>query len=549
MSALVMPCVLEAALESCLDRKPLGEHSRYAAEYLRKKIFSKYSEGVISKKAENRALEKFAAGCVSVENFEIRPGDLFDETLLSRFRDRCKQFFVGIDPESFSLPSLHQRGGVGPGASIAAHGTDFLRKFYYGPVSCTSRDVMHAYLRGCASNPLDLIAAKNAAEVFGWWVEDCSRISFVEKNVDEARTIATEPSVNMFFQLAIGDVINERLGHIYKWSKSSTPNLNRIMAYAGSKSGFFTTIDLQSASDSIGLALCRYALPSYLYELLLLYRCSSTKLPGGQQIRLPMVSTMGNGWTFSLMTALLYCALHAVCDVVGDSSDIRSCSVFGDDIVIPYYLTRGTNRILKLLGFVVNQGKSYSEGAFRESCGHDFYDGKFVRPVYIRKLDTQNSLYVAFNRLAEWGAFHDVDLYPVLKLLADRVPRVLVPMHADFASGFRVPSLLSQSMMIKGGLWRYKRFEAVPITYDVAEVPVRVRTLSPSVNPEGVFVSFIGGYLRNGKISERSERKVHWRLAKRITPNWDTRDSPPCPGWDKAAERRWKASVGSFFMD
>jgi hypothetical protein len=547
MSALVMPCVLEAALESCLDSQSLGTESRYAAEYLRKKIFSKYGTGKISKDAEDRALKKFSAGCVSVENFKIEAGDLFDELLLGHFRDRCSQFFGGIDPVDFSLPSLHQRGGVGPGASVAAHGTDFLRKFYYGPVSCTSRDVMHSYLRGCASNPLDLIAAKNAAEVFGWYVEDCSRISFVEKNVDEARTIATEPSINMFFQLAIGDVINRRLGQLYKWSKSSTPDLNRLMAYVGSRNGFFATIDLQSASDSIGLALCKYALPSYLYELLLLFRCSSSKLPGGQKIRLPMVSTMGNGWTFSLMTALLYCALHAVCDIVGDSDDIRSCNVFGDDIVIPYNLYRGTIRILKLLGFVVNREKSYSEGSFRESCGHDFYDGKFVRPVYIRRLDTINSLYVAFNRLAEWGAFHDVKLWPVLKLLAQQVPRVFVPMHSDYASGFRVPSILSQSMLIKGGLWRYKRYEATPLTYDVSEEPVRARTLDPSVNSDGVFVSFLGGYLRNGKISERSERKVNWRLVKRITPNWDTRDAPPCPGWDQEAERRWKASVGYFF--
>lgn len=549
MSALVVPCALEAVLESCLDSAPsVGTESRFAIEYLRKKVFSKYGEGRISKGAEERALDKFLTSALRTKRFEVKPGDLFDELLLGHFRDRCHQFFGGIDPDSFALPKLHQLGGAGPGKSVKAYGTDFLRKFYYGPVSATSVDVMHSYLRGCATNPLDLQAAKRGTELFGWYVEDCSRISFVEKNVDEARTIATEPSVNMFFQLAIGEVINKRLGQCYKWSVSSTPNRNRLMAFEGSVHDNLCTIDLQSASDSISLALCKYALPSYLYELLLLFRCSRSKLPGGRVITLPMVSTMGNGWTFSLMTALLYCALHACCDVVGDSDDIRSCSVFGDDIVVPKNLYRATVRILGLLGFVVNKGKSYNEGPFRESCGHDFYAGKYVRPVYIRRLDTQDSLYVAFNRLAEWGAFHSVNLKPALKLLASQVRRTFVPLHSDYASGFRVPSSLSRHMLSTrryGALvWEYKCYNAVPITYDVAEIPVRGRTLDPLVNPDGVMVAYLGGYLRNGKISERSEKKVRWRLAKRVTPHWDFRDSSPCPGWDQEAERRWKALVG-----
>ncbi len=548
MPALVAPNALDAILQQTLDSQSLNPFQQYASDILRKKIFSKYTTGQISDHAESFALHKFLNGALRTSRHVVAPKDLFDELLLGHYRDRCNRFFGGIDPEEFSLSRLHPRGGVGPGASVKARGTDFLRKMYYGPVSASSVDVLHAYFRACSYNPLDLMAARRGSELFGSYVEDCSRISFVEKNVDEARTIATEPSANMYFQLAIGEVINDRLGQVYSWSKSNTPARNRLLCRVGSVNGSFSTIDLQSASDSIGLALCKYSLPTYLYEILDLYRCSRSKLPSGDVIRLPMVSTMGNGWTFSLMTALIYCIVHSVCDVVGSPRDIESCSVFGDDIIVPTKLYRATVRLLGLLGFIVNEGKSFSEGPFRESCGHDFFNGRFVRPVYIRRLDTDSSLYVAFNRLAEWGAFHSVDLYPVLSYLKRSVKDIRVPLFADYSSGFRVPSFLASHMYGSPGLWRYKALQAVANSYDVSEDPVRVKTLDPRVNPEGVLVSFIGGYLRNGKISERSERKVHWRLAKRVTPTWEYRDADPCPGWAMEAERRWKLAVGVVFV-
>lgn len=545
-TTLVAPNALVASLNS-ISTSNLDEIQSFALAYQKRKLLSKLTTGSITPRAEAAATEKFLRMCKHVRGFSITPQNFIDEYLLGHFRKCSLAFFDGIDPEEFSLPNLHRLGGVGPGASILSHGSDFLRKMYYGPVSCTSVDVMHSYLRGCRSNPTDLAAAKRGIEIYGWNLSDSSRISFVEKNVDEARTIATEPSINMFYQLAIGEVINKRLSRMFCYSKEHTPKRNRALCRIGSIDGSFATIDLQSASDSIGLDLCKWVIPSYIMDLLLLFRCDRSQLPSGEILKLPMVSTMGNGWTFSLMTALISCACRAVCELFGSPEDSLNTSVFGDDIVIPTHLYGMTVRLLELLGFIVNSEKSYSDGPFRESCGHDFYHGRFCRPVFVRRLDTVSSLYVAFNRLAEWGAFHSIDVTSTLRLIRKSISEeLLVPLDSDYSSGLRVPQLLARRHLWKGGLWSFKRLEPSAMTYDVTDEPTRSRSMSPQVNPDGCMVAFLGGYLRNGKISERSAHKVRWRLARRTTVNWDYRHALPCPGWDSEAERRFAATLVSI---
>jgi len=536
----VAHCVLDSILKGCLAGGSLNHIKAFAMDYQGKKFLSKFV-GAGGLGAHQRALEKFLTNCIRVKHFEIVAREPGDAEYLSAYQRRTELFFSGIPIDDLSLPSLHRRGGVGPGKSVKSFGTDFLRKLYYGPTSATSVDVLHSYIRGCVSNPTDLKAAICGLQVYGCHVEDSSRLSFVEKNVDEARTIATEPSVNMFFQLALGEVIHQRLRTVYRLDKRDTPLLNRFLCRLGSYNGSYATIDLSSASDSISKQLVKFSVPEFFSSYLERYRCEYSKLPDGRILKLPMISTMGNGWTFYLMTALLYCALHAVCDVEGRSTDVFGSSVWGDDIVLPTRYFGGMCRLLALLGFVVNREKSFNEGPFRESCGHDFYHGHFVRPVFLRRFDTQDSHYVAANRLAEWGAFHSVDVTPCLKYIISRIAEPLrVPRHEPMSSGLRVPLHLSRSKIDKNGSRRYKALIAVPLTYDVSDDPQRARTLSPSINPDGVMVALVGGFLRAGRISERSNTKVRWRLTRRLSPHWNLRDDVPNPGWGRIAEERWE---------
>jgi len=545
---LVTDSVLEASIRKRLKPFLTGDDARsYAARYMHDKCFSKFI-GNGGQDGKDRALMKFLLTCERVRSISLTPETFVDEYLIGHFRDRCRNFFDGISPDELSLDNLHQLGGVGPGASVGTRHTDFYRKLYLGPQSCTSLDVYHAYLRGSRSNPLCFSAAK-AASKFGVTVDRSSRLSFVEKNVTEHRTIATEPSINMFYQLAVGKVIEKRLKQVYAWDKKLTPAVNRESAFIGSIDNSLATVDLSSASDSISLQLCKMALPGYLNELLELFRCEYTKLPDGRVLKLPMISTMGNGWTFHLMTALLYCACHAVCDVFGSSGDLSRVSVFGDDIIIPSELTRWLYRLLDRLGFVVNTEKSFSDGLFRESCGHDFYQGHYVRPVFVRRLDTEASRYVAANRLLEWSCFHDIDLTPCIRLLKNSTRGFIVPRHYDYASGLRVSSVSARSKLIKGGVWRFKCLmpSLQPLHVD-RDGKVGEFDISSAGNPDGAYVSLIGGYLRNGSLMLRP-KDVTWRLANKMTPNWDYVNLPRIPGWDERADLNWKVKADLIFTD
>jgi len=78
------------------------------------------------------------------------------------------------------------------------------------------------------------------------------------------------------------------------------------------------------------------------------------------------VSSMGNGFTFELMSLILF----ALC-----KSLTQDCSVFGDDIIVPNNVAETLVRDLNNGGFVVNPEKSHIYDVYRESCGAHFLDG------------------------------------------------------------------------------------------------------------------------------------------------------------------------------
>jgi hypothetical protein len=58
--------------------------------------------------------------------------------------------------------------------------------------------------------------------------------------------------------------------------------------------------------------------------------------------------------------------------------------VFGDDIIVPREYVLSVVDELHTFGYVVNVGKSYWTGRFRESCGREYYDGHDVSIVKVR---------------------------------------------------------------------------------------------------------------------------------------------------------------------
>lgn len=421
-----------------------------------------------------------------------------------------------------------------------------------------------------------------------------SKMSFVPKSQDVSRTICTEPTLNMLFQKGIGRFLEDELKRLFRIDLSKQPALNCELARQGSVEQSYGTIDLSSASDSISMELCRQLLPGYLYRWLELTRSPITQLQNGDVIKLEMISSMGNGFTFPLQTLIFASLVVAVYGVLGIKPEYTrdgpsNFAVFGDDIIVRKDAYLLVTRTLEMFGFVVNVDKSFNNGPFRESCGSDFFCGHNVRGVYIKELKHETDFYSAFNRCARWAARSGVELPRTLRHLLGQVPpnrRCLVPLWCGDAEGIHVPLCVlradprllarplmrflaegdkrrSSSTLKRAGrpvqqlarnvnrpwvdassiqlrqLRRAERrsrelFSDVFVYIQSVAHEIRVPTSSDQkgwtrgfgYNPEGLLQSFVAGFIRNGRMSIRSDRR-RTKVSLGVTSSWDDHNGAP----------------------
>jgi len=89
---------------------------------------------------------------------------------------------------------------------------------------------------------------------------------------------------------------------------------------------------------------------------------------------------MGNGFTFELETLIFMSLVSAVTGrKIGEE-----VFAFGDDLIFPSDLSEDVIACLRFFGFTPNLAKTFSHGPFRESCGGDYFSGRFVRPFYLK---------------------------------------------------------------------------------------------------------------------------------------------------------------------
>lgn len=306
--------------------------------------------------------------------------------------------------EHLDMSYLMSLWRFGPGASNGVSGTHCADKIYQNMTCTESAAPLVSYLR--SSNPyFSAFDAKNGS--LGYDLYSGSKLTTVPKNEDTVRVIAIEPSGNMALQLAAGQYITNVLTHI-GLDISNQQEKNKLLAKRGSIDGSLATIDLKSASDMFTPELIRLLLPSKWFELLMKIRSPETMV-GNESVKLNMISTMGNGFTFPLMTLCLVSLIYALrCRHNGPTLYISwvNTAVFGDDIIVPSSEYDELTQIIEAAGLIVNHDKSYSVGPFRESCGGDYNLGVDITPFYVRSLSSDPEIYVALNQVLEWSSKH-----------------------------------------------------------------------------------------------------------------------------------------------
>jgi hypothetical protein len=223
-----------------------------------------------------------------------------------------------------------------------------------------------------------------------------NRFVTVPKTALVDRSIAAEPSINVFYQLALGRELRKRLRQA-GWDLDVAQEVHRRVACESSVSREFCTLDLSNASDTVCTTLVRLCMPPCWFSQLDDLRSKFTKM-GNRWVRLEKFSSMGNGFTFELETILFAAIACAVVRKNGGKGELgKDVFVFGDDIIIPDAQYQNLDPVLRFCGFTLNKEKSFvGDVPFRESCGGDFFSGQPVRGYYLKQLPAGPEDFIPF---------------------------------------------------------------------------------------------------------------------------------------------------------
>lgn len=506
-----------------------------------------------------------------------RRENTIDDVLIGGFQRAFKRFSE-CSAFAYDYGLMYTQGRCGPGASIGATGKDFYSKWFDSRLSVTPRllDVWKVIVRrryNLSETIADGCRRKNRGS---YAIESDGRLCYVPKNVDTSRVVITQPTVNMWLQLGFGSQIEAALLQHFGISIQSRgcpgestlhwvpngdesfdslrpkvhrfpaqPDANRELAYLGSLDGSYATVDLKSASNSISLLMGRANLPAQFMQVLEVLRTNGVTTPEGERLSLDMIATMGNGYTFPLMTSIIACVVESVYSSLGiplmrgSGSQPGNFAVFGDDIIVDTRAVSRLYRLLDLLGFTVNADKSFVEGPFRESCGADFYLGHNVRPVFVKRLSSNHDVFVAINGLVRWCAMHKIDLRWTFRLLlrwliGDRPRRDVcayaVPLHASDDSGLTIPSTVSHGRRTSHGTWVYTCHVPKRHMLVFDDLRCRVRLEGDEITPKlrsryyssfGRLLASVAGYIRGDRLILKIEDIPIYGTEERISINWD----------------------------
>lgn len=258
-----------------------------------------------------------------------------------------------------------------------------------------------------------------------------NRFTTVPKTSLIDRSIAIEPSINVFYQLAIGSALRRSLRASHGWDLDTAQDVHRQVAARASVTREFATLDLSNASDTVAYNLVKLLLPRSWFEVMDALRSPMTTHPDrpASWVKLEKFSSMGNGFTFELETVLFSAIAIYVSRLHGSEGVLGSdVFVFGDDIIVRDEVVREVTGLLNYLGFTLNKEKSFAGmSPFRESCGADFWNGADVRPSYLKRdpanvqesFGVANRIYQASQRLV---AIRGYGLNRAWRFAVSRVP-------------------------------------------------------------------------------------------------------------------------------
>ena len=512
----------------------------FAAYALAKSVFKKFKDEVEPDAAQN-TIRDFKVANDSCENFCLDDRLDYETSLVVEYAKWILYHFTtsGCDYD-FDFSKIVASGKFGPGSSL---GTSEFTSAYFkigaAPLYATSELLSKAYTAGLQS-PSARLAEKLRVSRFGEIrIEKQGKLSLVPKSRTQNRVICVEAGVNTFFQLSLGQMLEDKLRTVFGIDFKHQPERNAHLAYIGSKYDTYATIDLKQCSDYLSMNLIESIAPRQFYDIICALRTSEVKY-NDESIRLHMACTMGNGFCFPLQTLVLVSLVLGTYQVLGISpirarkATIGNYGVFGDDIVLRKEAFRLLAKTLSHCGFTVNEDKSFSTGAFRESCGSDFFQGKNVRGVYIKTLHGPPDVYTAINMLCVWSAQHGISLCNFVGALMESLPRrYFVPPDEPSFAGIWLNKPPPGSRFGYGFKYLALKFVPRKLCFNIVDLDperevkdkradlylIALKANRVFVNEEAVMQSLLIGAFREGSLALRAKRP-QFRLQSTKSPRW-----------------------------
>lgn len=284
-------------------------------------------------------------------------------------------------------------------------------------------------------------------------IVDGARASSVHKNNETDRFINVEPLFPMILQRICARKIKEVLTHHGNNLFPFREEVGRLEVSRDSqwehgqliKDKTLATIDFKNASDSVLWRVVLALFPKQLTGYLMKFRSHFVTFKDFL-VEPFKLSSMGNGFTFEVMTALLF--------AIGQQLSFRT-RVFGDDVIIPNQSADEFAEVCAYVGFNINVKKSFVKSNFRESCGYFYHDDAgYLLSFEFTECSTFQDVIVTHNKLVLLT--HEVTLGRELKqLLTDYASKLYALGHASRSGPIPDRKQLQQEML---GMYFYTGF-------------------------------------------------------------------------------------------
>lgn len=344
-----------------------------------------------------------------------------------------------------------------------------------------------------------------------------NKLTSVPKSYKGGRNIAVESQWTTYISTPVAEAIESCLP---EFVSVDDQDRNQELCLRGSIDNSLSTIDLSAASDSVSCKLCRCVLPWHVYKDLLRVtsvapkssvltyqpKCHTGTLMVESKCRynttfgvwepLPktygMVSTMGNRVTFPLEELIFSSAVATAFELAGFDYRryIDDIAVYGDDIIVPSFITQTVMDILHAVGFTVNSEKSFTGNEFyRESCGVEFFHGiELTTEYWPRKTVSEGDLTLLVPLQ------HKLYKYPYANDLICRHIRKVYPKITESRPGSKYDDIWSS----------YPNIRYAYSSYDRSKNDV-VGEQTPSCE---IHSTFVPG--KKGKVTLDAQRYCYW---------------------------------------